>query len=62
MEKRTKGQALTPNLRERQEKLLNRAEKLRETWGDPVGEVVNLLATLPPKEDEFWFQLEEGLS
>ncbi len=62
MEKRTKGQTLPSNLKDRQEKILIRAERLRETWEDPVGELVNLLATLPPKEDEFWFQLEEGLS
>jgi len=62
MEKRIRGQALPSNLRERQEKILIRAERLRETWGDPVGELVNLLAALPPKVDEFWFQLEEGLS
>ena len=62
MENRRKGQALPANLRDRQEKILVRAERLRETWEDPVGELVNLLATLPPKEDEFWFQLEEGLS
>jgi hypothetical protein len=62
MEKKTKGQTLPSNLKDRQEKLLIRAERLRETWEDPVGELVNLLATLPPKEDEFWFQLQEGLS
>ncbi len=61
MEKRTKADPPS-NLRDRQEKLLIRAERLRETWETPVGELVDSLAALPPKEDEFWFHLQEGLS
>ena len=44
MEKTTKGQTLLSNLRDRQEKLLIREERYRETWEDPVGELVNLMA------------------
>ena len=53
------GHALPPELRQRQERLLAQAKRLRKRLGDPVDGLAKLLSTLPSEDDVFWLQIEE---
>ena len=56
-----RGQPLPADLRQRQEKLLARAQCLRKQLGDPVDGLAELMSTLPPEEDVFWIELAEEM-
>ena len=55
-----KRQPWSPELRQRQEQLVDQARRLRTLLGDPIEGLGEILRTLPPKEDEFWLQVTEG--
>jgi prevent-host-death family protein len=59
LEDRTRRQPLPPELRQRQEKLVAEAKRLRKRFGDPVDRLAELLSTLPPQDDSFWVEVEE---
>ena len=50
---------LPPELRCRQEILLARARILRERLGPPEDRLAELLADLPPENDDFWAEIQE---
>ncbi len=50
-------QSLSPELCQRQEQLVARAQRLRKQLGDPVDGLTELMSTLPPEEDAFWLEL-----
>ena len=50
---------MTPELRQRQEKLVARARRLEAQSGDPVNRLAKLLSALPPEEDRFWVDIQE---
>jgi hypothetical protein len=39
--------------------LVKQAHQLEEHLGDPVAGLAQLLAKLPPQEDEFWLEIQE---
>lgn len=53
-------QLLSPELRQRQERLVSQAHRLRARLGDPVQGLAELTSTLPPEGSDFWLQLVEG--
>lgn len=53
------GQPLPVELRQRQERLVAQAHKLRKRLGDPVDALSDLLSSLPAEEDAFWLDLAE---
>ena len=50
---------LSPELQRRQAVLVARARELRAQYGAPEDRLAELLADLPPDEDDFWFEIEE---
>jgi prevent-host-death family protein len=61
LEQATREQPLPPDLRQRQERLVGQARRLRAQLGDPVEGLSQLLSTLPPAGDEFWLHLVEEM-
>jgi prevent-host-death family protein len=59
LEPTARGQPLPPELGRRQAQLIAQAHRLRARLGDPVDGLAELLSTLPPEGQEFWFQLVE---
>lgn len=51
---------LSPELRRRQDILLARARQLRARLGPPEDRLAELLADLPPDDDDFWLEIEEA--
>jgi len=51
--------SLPPELLRRQEALLARARTLRARLGPPEDRLAELLADLPPENDDFWVDIQE---
>ena len=52
---------IPPNLLQRQHALVSRAKHLRERLGPPEKRLSELFSKLPPKDDDFWFELQEAV-
>lgn len=50
---------LSPHLLLRQERLVQRAQFLRQRLQSPTEQLAELLADLPPDADEFWLEIQE---
>lgn len=50
---------LPPELRRRQEILVERAIELRKRLGPPEDRLGELFADLPPEDDDFWVEIQE---
>lgn len=55
----TSSSPLPPELRRQQEALLAQARSLRARFGPPEQRLAELLADLPPENDEFWQEVLE---
>ena len=49
---------LPPALQHRQQRLVARAQRLRERLGPPEDRLAELLADLPAEDDDFWLEIQ----
>ena len=51
--------SLSPELRQRQRILVEKARQLEALHGDPVAGLAEFWAGLPPDDDDFWLEIQE---
>lgn len=61
LEQAARAQPLPLELRQRQERQVSEARRLRARLGDPIEGLAELMSSLPAEDDEFWLQLAEEL-